>query len=243
MYLSWKDPIATATINALAVAELLAEAWALQERDGKPVTVVQASSGELFGNAGKDTPNGIDGDPTDVSVRRGQSVCASPCGRVSGARSSCLFRDLYNHESPIRPETFVTRKITAGVARIAAGIQDVIELGTLDVRRDWGWAPDYARALHMIARAEPDDFIVATGETHGIEDFLAVAFARVGIESWRERVRVSNAFARPVDPAQQVGDASKARDVLGWRPTKTFEEIVHAMVDNDVALVAQSAAQ
>jgi GDPmannose 4,6-dehydratase len=133
----------------------------------------------------------------------------------------------------------VTRKITAAVAAIAAGRQDALSLGTLDVRRDWGWAPDYVRAAVAAVRAEQaDDWVVATGVAHSIEDFVARAFARVGIEDWEPLVRLDPAFVRPADVAEQIGDASKARRELGWEPSLEFGEIVDAMVDHDVALLA-----
>jgi GDPmannose 4,6-dehydratase len=241
VYHSWVDPFQTAMINGLAVAELLAAAWVLYERGKRKVSVIQASSAELFGTP-EETPQteGTRIRPTSpygaakayahhlVGVYRGRGLQAS----------SAI---LYNHESPLRPETFVTRKITAGVARIAAGRQNLIELGTLDVRRDWGWAPDYARAMRLMAGTQNiDDFVIATGETHSITDFLSIAFQRVGIADWQPYVRISDHLVRPVDPAQQVGDSSHAQKILGWVPTKTFDEIVHAMVDHDLAIQARN---
>ena len=160
-----------------------------------------------------------------VGVYRGRGLFASNC-------------ILYNHESPRRPETFVTRKITQGAARISRGLQEELVLGNLDARRDWGWAPDYARALSLAARADAaDDFVIATGTTHSVRDFVARAFARAGIDDWSPYVTVSDEFRRPVDPSLQVGDSSRARNILGWMPTVAFEEIVDAMVDEDLALI------
>jgi len=145
---------------------------------------------------------------------------------------------LYNHESPRRPEAFVTRKITAAAARIAAGLQDRLELGNTAARRDWGWAPDYVDALHRAATAEaPGDFIVATGVSHSVEDFVRVAFERAGVDDWRSRIDVSDQLLRTGDAAEQAGDAARARTTLGWAPTKSFEEIVGSMVDADIALL------
>jgi GDPmannose 4,6-dehydratase len=141
---------------------------------------------------------------------------------------------LYNHESPRRPLPFVTRKITHTVARIAAGLEDELVLGNLTARRDWGWAPDYVDAMVRAARAATaDDFVIATGESHTVEEFALAAFARVGVEP---RIRVDASLARPGDPAVLVGDASKARSVLDWAPLVGFEELVGRMVDTDSEL-------
>jgi GDPmannose 4,6-dehydratase len=241
---SWADPVLTAQINSLPVAQLLESAWQLQQQTGAPVRLVQASSAELFGDA-------LESPQTETTTIRP----TSPYGAAKAYAhlmvglyrerglfaSSCI---LYNHESPRRPETFVTRKITAAAARISRGLQDSLELGTLDTRRDWGWAPDYAHALELAAHADTaDDFVIATGETHSIADLVALAFARVGIDDWQKHVSVSAEFARPLDAAEQLGDASKARSALGWTPTKSFEDIVAAMVDNDLALLDSDTAQ
>ena len=131
----------------------------------------------------------------------------------------------------------MTRKITKAVARISLGLQETLELGGLDTRRDWGWAPDYVDAMVRILDQEtPRDFVVATGEDHSIEDFVRVAFEHVEIADWRDRIRLSSDFVRPTDPTRSVGDATLARTLLGWTPTVSFEELVHRMVDNDVAL-------
>ena len=241
---SWADPVLTAQINSLPVAQILESAWQLQEKTGRPVRVVQASSAELFGNATESPQN------ENTAIRP-----TSPYGAAKAYShymvglyrerglfaSSCI---LYNHESPRRPETFVTRKITAAAARISRGLQDGLELGTLDTRRDWGWAPDYAAALELAVHADTaDDFVIATGKIHSIADFVELAFSRVGIDDWQKYVSVSSEFARPLDSAEQLGDAGKARAVLGWSPTKSFEDIVAAMVDNDVALLDAAPAQ
>ena len=152
-------------------------------------------------------------------------------GRGLGASSLLL----YNHESPRRPETFVSRKITSTVARIARGEARQLRLGNLDARRDWGWAPDYVRAMRLAAGAEPGDFVIATGVSHSVRDFVSAAFAHVGITDWEPYVVVDPALYRPVEPGEQVGDASRARRVLGWRPSLTFPELVAAMVDADLS--------
>src|SRR5690606_5730693 len=137
-----------------------------------------------------------------------------------------------NHESPRRPETFVTRKITAAAARIALGQQERLSLGNLAARRDWGWAPDYADALLRASRAEqPGDYVIATGATHSVEDFVRLAFDRAGLDDWRAHVDIDESLLRSGDAAEQRGDASRARELLGWAPTLDFEQIVAAMVD------------
>jgi len=237
VYGSWQQPELTARINGLAVAELLAAVRELQS-SGTEVRFVQASSAEIFGV------------PADVPQTERTAIRpTSPYGaakayahalvgvhRGAGVWASTAI--LYNHESPRRPETFVTRKITAAAARISRGRQDRLELGNLAARRDWGWAPDYVDALVRIGQADrPDDFVIATGVAHSVEEFVAVAFARVGIEDWRAHVSVNDELLRSGDAPQQLGDATHAREVLGWAPTVPFEGIVHAMVDHDLELL------
>ena len=142
---------------------------------------------------------------------------------------------LFNHESPRRGETFVTRKITRALARIKAGLQDKLYLGNLDAKRDWGYAPDYAEAMWlMLQAAEPDDFVVATGETHSVREFLEAAFAHAGLE-WEEYVEIDPRYFRPSEVDVLLGDASKAREELGWEPKVGFDELVRLMVDADMS--------
>lgn len=238
---SWDDPVTTARVNGLLVGELLAASREL-DAAGSPVRFVQASSAEVFGTApvspqDEETPI-RPVSPYGASKAYGHHLVG--VYRAGGLfATSCV---LFNHESPRRPETFVTRKITRAAARISLGLQRRLELGNLEARRDWGWAPDYADALHRAAVADdPGDFVVATGRAHSVEDFLTLAFERAGIGDWRRHVDVSASLARPADPAEQVGDASKAHRELGWRPTKSFEEVVAAMVDADLDLARGSA--
>jgi GDPmannose 4,6-dehydratase len=141
---------------------------------------------------------------------------------------------LFNHESPRRGETFVTRKITRAVAAIKAGRQDVLHLGNLDARRDWGFAPDYVRAMWlMLQQATPDDYVVATGEAHSVREFLDAAFSHVGLD-WQQYVKVDPRYYRPTEVDLLLGDASKAQRLLGWTPSVSFKELVQLMVDADV---------
>jgi GDPmannose 4,6-dehydratase len=140
---------------------------------------------------------------------------------------------LFNHESPRRGETFVTRKITRALARIEAGLQDKLFLGNLDAKRDWGYTPDYTDAMWRILQAdEPDDYVIATGEMHSVSEFLDEAAAHIGVD-WRDVVEFDERYLRPAEVDALQGDASKARDRLGWTPTVTFKELVRIMVDAD----------
>jgi GDPmannose 4,6-dehydratase len=141
---------------------------------------------------------------------------------------------LFNHESPRRGELFVTRKISMAVARIKAGVQNKLMLGNLDSRRDWGFAGEYVEAMWlMLQQDRPDDYVIATGETHSVREFVEIAFGRAGLD-WRKYVEVDPKFFRPVEVDQLVGDARKADRVLGWRPRTTFQELVQGMVDADL---------
>jgi GDPmannose 4,6-dehydratase len=145
---------------------------------------------------------------------------------------------LYNHESPLRGENFVTRKITRGVARIAAGLQDVIELGDIETARDWGWAPDYVRAMQLMVRADvPHDYVLATGISHRLSFFIGKAFAAAGIHDWHDRVVSTSDNTRPVDTNLLVGDSRAAYLELGWRHTVDFDSMAAIMVGHDVALL------
>ena len=143
---------------------------------------------------------------------------------------------LFNHESPRRGPEFVTRKITQAVARISLGRQDTLALGNLDAKRDWGFAGDYVDAMwRMLQQDEGDDYVIATGETHSIREFLDIAFKRVGIEDWSRYVTQDPRFLRPAEVDLLIGDAAKARERLGWQPKVNFEALVAMMVDHDLA--------
>jgi len=146
---------------------------------------------------------------------------------------------LFNHESPRRGETFVTRKITRAVAAIKAGLQEDLYLGNLEARRDWGYAPEYVQAMwSMLQQDTPDDYVIATGETHSVREFLEEAFAYVGLD-WQQHVKVDPRYFRPAEVDLLVGDASKAKRVLGWQPAVGFRTLVRLMVDADLAALGQ----
>ena len=145
---------------------------------------------------------------------------------------------LFNHESPRRGETFVTRKITRAVARIKAGVQKKLYLGNLDAKRDWGYAPEYVEAMWMMLQQDtPDDYVIATGETHSIREFLDVSFAHAGLE-WQKYVEIDPKYYRPAEVDVLIGDPAKAKKQLGWAPKTTFAELARIMTDADIALLA-----
>jgi GDPmannose 4,6-dehydratase len=148
---------------------------------------------------------------------------------------------LFNHESPRRGETFVTRKITRAIGRIVAGLQDTVYLGNLDSRRDWGFAGDYVEAMWLMLQQDaPDDYVVATGEAYSVKEFLAEAFAMAGLD-WQRHVEIDEKYYRPSEVNHLLGDPSKAMNKLGWRPTVNFKELVRMMVDHDLELARQEA--
>jgi GDPmannose 4,6-dehydratase len=237
--LSWQEPALTAQISGVAVGHLLKAALELQERSGQRVRFVQASSAEIFGRTSR-MPQDETTPLRPLTPYGAAKAYAHHLVGVYRARglhaSSCI---LYNHESPRRPEAFVTRKITAGVARIARGLQDELAMGNLDARRDWGWAPDYVAAMVLAARADKGrDYVIATGESHSVRDFVAAAFRGAGITEWDHLVTLDPRFARPSDAPELVGDASRAGDLLGWAPSVLFGEVVSRMVAHDLALLA-----
>ena len=147
---------------------------------------------------------------------------------------------LFNHESPRRGETFVTRKITRAVPQIKAGLQDKLYLGNLDAKRDWGYAKEYVEAMWlMLQQDEPDDYVIATGETHSVREFLEEAFSYVGLD-WRKHVEIDQRYYRPAEVDLLIGDASKAKKKLGWEPKTKFKDLVHLMVDADMGALQRA---
>jgi len=236
---SWEQPLLTAELSGVAAAVLFRAALEVQERTGRPVACVQASSAEIFGDADV-APQDERTPVRPVSPYGAAKAYAHHMARVYRGRglhvASCI---LFNHESPRRPQTFVTRKITAAAARIGIEGSGVLSLGNLDARRDWGWAPDYVDAMLRAARhTVADDFVIASGTAHTVAQFAEAAFRRAGVgDAWREHIEIDPAFLRPQDAPLMVGDATKARRELGWAPTVPFEELVGRMVDADLALL------
>ena len=233
--LSWAQPVLTAEVNAVGALGLLEAAHRLADRTGKRVAFVQAASAEVFGEPAtspQDERTPIRPvNPYGISKAFAHQAAAVYRGR--GLHACSLI--LYNHESPRRPPDFVTRKITSTAAAIAQGRATELALGNLDARRDWGWAPDYVHAMRLAAEHPvAGDYVIATGASHSVRDFVAAAFARAGLADWERYVRVDPAFLRPVDATELRGDASKARDVLGWTPSVPFDDLVARMVEADL---------
>ena len=227
---SFDVPEFTADVVALGTLRLL-EAMRLT---GVKCRFYQASSSEMFGS----TP------PPQNEVTTFHPRSPYACAKLFGHNITVNYREsygvhassgiLFNHESPRRGETFVTRKVTRAVARIKYGVQAKLYLGNLEARRDWGYAPDYVRAMWlMLQQEEPDDFVVGTGEAHTVREFVELAFASADMD-WREYVEVDPRYFRPAEVDYLCADASKARRMLDWEPTVTFVELVRIMVNADI---------
>jgi GDPmannose 4,6-dehydratase len=242
--LSFKQAELTAEITGLGVLRML-EAVRIVGGANNPIRFYQASSSEMFGKV-RETPQT---ESTPFHPR-------SPYGaaKVFGHYTTVNYREaygihassgiLFNHEGPKRGLEFVTRKITNSVARIKLGLQENLSLGNLDSSRDWGYAGDYVEAMWMMLQQdEPDDYVIATGETHTIRDFLDVAFRLAGIDDWSGYVRQDPRFYRPAEVDLLIGDASKARARLGWKPRVSFEELVQMMYENDLKEESERAAR
>ncbi len=234
---SWDNASLTADVTAKGVLNLLEAVRLHTAGDPSRVRFYQASSSEMFGHAveapQRETTRFWPRSPYGVAKAFGHHLTVNYRESYGMHASSGI---LFNHESPRRGPEFVTRKISRAVARISLGLQDEVALGNLDARRDWGFAGDYVEAMWlMVQRPTADDFVVATGETHSVRDFLDLAFAHVGIDDWSRHVRVDPRFLRPAEVDVLVGDATKAREVLGWKPGVGFAELVRMMVDADLA--------
>jgi GDPmannose 4,6-dehydratase len=230
---SWTQPVLTGDVTALGVTRVL-EAIRIFDRDRK-IRFYQASSSEMFGKVmavpqAEDTPfyprspygvAKVYGHWATVNYRESYGMYA-----VSGI--------LFNHESPRRGLEFVTRKVTDAAARIKLGLQDELRLGNLDAQRDWGFAGDYVRAMWlMLQQDRPDDYVVATGQTHTVQKLVETAFGAVDLD-WRQYVKLDPRFMRPAEVDLLVGDPSRAKNELGWEPLVGFDELVRMMVDADL---------
>ena len=237
---SWENAQLTSQVTGLGVLNIL-EAIRLYAGDDAPrISFYQASSSEMFGRV------------QEVPQRETTLLWPrSPYGvaKVFGHYMTINYREsygmhassgvLFNHESPLRGPEFVTRKISLAVARIAAGQQDHLELGNLDAKRDWGFAGDYVEAMWLMLQQDTaDDYVISTGATQSVREYLDVAFRHVGIDDWSGLVRQNPEFLRPAEVDLLIGDAAKARETLGWAPRVAFEELVTMMVDADVERVA-----
>jgi GDPmannose 4,6-dehydratase len=227
---SFEIPEFTADVVAIGTLRLL-EAMRLT---GVKSRFYQASSSEMFGSA--PPPQ------SEATVFHPRSPYA--CAKLFGHNITVNYREsygihassgiLFNHESPRRGETFVTRKITRAVAHIKYGVQKKLFLGNLDARRDWGYAPDYVRAMWlMLQQDSPDDYVIGTGEAHTVREFIELAFSVVDLD-WKEYVEIDPRYFRPAEVDYLLADVSKAKKALGWEPTVTFEKLVHLMVEADM---------
>lgn len=230
---SWDQAKLTSEVNSLGVLYLLNAI-----KYFSPMTkFYQASTSEMFGNSSE---NGIQTEETPFHPRSPYAISKlyAHWMTVNFKESYGLFCAsgiLFNHESPIRGKEFVTRKISDGVARIKLGLSNEIRLGNLESKRDWGFAGDYVEAMWlMLQEKKPDNFLISTGETHSIKDFLDIAFDHAGIKSWKKYVKIDPRFKRPAELFELKGKSDKARKVLGWKPKVKFEELVKMMVDADI---------
>jgi GDPmannose 4,6-dehydratase len=228
---SWEQPVLTGEFTALGVTRLL-EAIRLVD---PTIRFYQASSSEMFGKV-QEVPQ-TEQTPFYPRSPYGVAKVYGHWITVNYRESYGLFACsgiLFNHESPRRGKEFVTRKITDGVARIKAGLATTLPLGNLRARRDWGYAGDYVQAMwRMLQEPQPDNYVIATGETHAVQEFCEVAFARAGLR-WEDHVVVDPAFVRPAEVDLLQGNPAKAHQVLGWHPRVSFHDLVEMMVDADL---------
>ena len=228
---SWNTPEQTGDVTGLGALRVLE---ALREYD-QPIKYYQASTSEMFGKmkelANEDTPF-YPRSPYGVAKLYAHWITVNY--RESYDMFNCS-GILFNHESERRGIEFVTRKITDGVAKIHLGLQDKIILGNLDTKRDWGYSPDYVESMWMMLQQDkPQDYVIATGKVHSLEEFLDMAFQHIGIIDWKKYVGQDERYMRPADVFYLAGDSSKAKEVLGWKPKTTFEDMVSKMVANDI---------
>jgi len=234
---SWENARLTSDVTGMGVLNMLEATRLYAGEDIDKVRFYQASSSEMFGKV------------QEVPQRESTLLWPrSPYGvaKVFGHYMTINYREsygmhassgiLFNHESPRRGPEFVTRKISLAVARIALGLDKEVSLGNIDAKRDWGFAGDYVEAMwRMLQQDQADDYVVATGETHSIREFLSIAFRRAGITDWERYVHQDPRFYRPAEVDLLIGDPAKARERLGWQPSVTFEQLVEMMVDADLA--------
>lgn len=232
---SFDSPEYTVDAVGMGTLRLLEAIRDYQHRTGIEVRFYQAGSSEMFGKVQE-----IPQKETTPFYPRSPYACAKVYAHwqtVNYRESYGLFAAngiLFNHESPRRGETFVTRKITRAIARIVAGKQKKLYLGNLDSKRDWGYAKDYVRAMWlMLQQEQPDDYVVATGETHSIREFLDIAFSYVNL-NWQDYVEFDERYLRPAEVDLLIGDPAKAKQKLGWEPSVTFEQLVTLMVEADL---------
>ena len=232
---SWRIPEKINNINGMGVLRLLETI----KDYNKSIRFYQASTSEIYGKPTEapqnETTQFYPRSPYGISKLFGHWITKNY--RESHNMFACN-GILFNHESERRKEEFVTRKISKGVAKIFLGLEDQIVLGNIDGRRDWGYAPDFVEAMWlMLQQDNPDDYVVATERSSSIRDFLTVAFECVGIHDWEKYIKQNEKYMRPMDVGNLIGDCTKAKKVLGWKPKVTFEEMAEKMVMNDIELL------
>ena len=231
---SWKQPVLTGEFTALGVTRML-EAVRMVD---PAIRFYQASSSEMFGRVQQVPQN--ENTPFYPRSPYGVAKVYGHWITVNYRESYNLFACsgiLFNHESPRRGLEFVTHKVTYAVAKIKLGLAKEVRLGNVDAKRDWGYAPDYVRAMWlMLQQNQPDDYVIATGEAHSVRELCEVAFGRLGLD-WQKYVVADPAFIRPAEVEHLIGDASKAGRVLGWEPSVTFQQLIELMVDADLAAI------
>jgi GDPmannose 4,6-dehydratase len=243
--LSFRQAELTANVTGLGVLRMLEAVRMVGGSQNNPIRFYQASSSEMFGKV-RETPQT---EQTPFHPRSPYGVA-----KVFGHHITVNYREsyglyacsgiLFNHESERRGLEFATRKVTNAVARIKLGLQDELVMGVLDTKRDWGYAGDYVEAMWaMLQRDEPDDFVIATGETHPLSEFIELAFTAAGLDDWHRYVRQDERFFRPAEVDLLVGDASKAHTLLGWRPKVDFHSLVERMVAHDLKVEADKVAR
>lgn len=241
--LSFTQPELTANVTGTGVLRMLEAIRMVGGTENNPMRFYQASSSEMFGKV-RETPQ------TEQTPFHPRSPYG--CAKVFGHDITVNYREsyglyacsgiLFNHEGPRRGLEFVTRKVTNAVARISLGLQHELVMGTLDAKRDWGYAGDYVKAMWlMLQQDEPSDFVIATGETHSVRDLVVRAFAEVGIDDWERYVRYDPKFMRPAEVDLLIGDPTKAREQLGWEPEVDFPTLISMMVQHDLALESAKA--
>ena len=228
---SWAQPVLTAEFTAIGVTKVLEAMRAVNPE----IRFYQASSSEMFGKVlevpqSEETPF-YPRSPYGVAKVYGHYITVNYRESYNLHASSGI---LFNHESPRRGLEFVTRKVTDGVARIKLGLANELRMGNLDAQRDWGFAGDYVHAMWLMLQQDtPDDYVIATGETHTVQELVEVAFERAGID-WKKHVKIDKAFMRPAEVDLLIGDPAKAKRQLGWEPKVTFQQMIHMMVDADI---------
>jgi len=236
---SFDEPLYTADVDAGGTLRLLEAVRDLEKSRDRRIRVYNAVTSEMFGAS---PPPQNESTPFYPRSPYAVSKVASHWFSVNYREAYDLFVSngiMFNHESPRRGETFVTRKITRAIGRIREGLQDKLFLGNLDSRRDWGFAGDYVEAMWMILQHDtPDDFVVATGESHSVREFVEAAFGHAGLR-WEDHVELDPRYLRPTEADHLRGDATKIRSRLGWEPQVSFDELVTMMVDHDLELAKQ----